>query len=165
MTICLVVMLCIALLHKHLLVTLFFDLPLSKKRSMGLFGKIFGNGGEQSNENEKPAMPWKRLTEISQLDIIASDSKTKPVAIFKHSTTCGISGMVIRGLESQYDIPEEALDIYYLDLKAFRAISNEVAARFQVWHESPQIVLIKNGQTVYHDSHGAITVAGLKAHL
>ena len=71
--------------------------------------------------------------------------------------------MVMRGLQSQYDIEESALDFYYLDLKAFREISNEVAARFQVWHESPQIILIKNGTAVYHASHSAVNAHTLKA--
>ncbi len=132
---------------------------------MGLFGKLFGTTNENSNKEERMAIPWKRLTSIDQLNTIVENSKKKPIAIFKHSTSCGISGMVYRGLESQYDIPEEALDIYYLDLKAYREVSNEVAARFQVWHESPQMILIKNGQTVYHDSHGAITVLALRSQL
>lgn len=68
--------------------------------------------------------------------------------------------MVLRGLEADYDIDASALDFYYLDLKAYRAISNEIAARFQVWHESPQIILIKNGTAVYNASH-----SGVNAHL
>lgn len=132
---------------------------------MGLFGKLFSTSDENSNKEDRMPIPWKRLTSVDQLNTIVKSSKTKPVAIFKHSTTCGISGMVYRGLESQYDIPEEQLDIYYLDLKAYREVSNEVAARFQVWHESPQMILIKNGQTVYHDSHGAITVPALRSHI
>lgn len=70
--------------------------------------------------------------------------------------------MVLRGLQSQYDIEASALDFYYLDLKAYRQISNEVAARFQVWHESPQIILIKNGTAVYNASHSAVNAHALK---
>ncbi len=132
---------------------------------MGIFNKLFNSGEGQTEKKETPQVPWKVLNSIQQLDEIEKQSKTKPVAIFKHSTTCGISSMVIRGLERQYDIPVEDLDLYYLDLKAFRNVSNEVAARFQVWHQSPQLILIKNGQTIYHDSHGAIAVEALKAYL
>ena len=114
---------------------------------MGLFDKVFGSTKKEPKKEpkEEKVLPWKILNTMGQLNQIAKDSKSKPVAIYKHSTTCGISGMVMRGLQSQYDIEESALDFYYLDLKAFREISNEVAARFQVWHESPQIILIKNG--------------------
>lgn len=127
---------------------------------MGLFNKVFGKGTKEPKEER--ILPWQHLTTLAQLDKIAKDSKSKPVAIYKHSTTCGISRMVLRGLEAQYDIDAESLDFYYLDLKAYRAISNEVAARFQVWHESPQILLIKNGKAVYNASHSGVNAHILK---
>ena len=127
---------------------------------MGLFNKVFGKGTQEPKEER--VLPWKHLTSLDQLDQIATDSKSKPVAIFKHSTTCGISRMVLRGLEADYDIDASQLDFYYLDLKAYRNVSNEIAARFQVWHESPQIILIKNGTAVYNASHSAVNVVGLK---
>lgn len=130
---------------------------------MGLFNSMFG--GNKETKEEKAPMPWRRLTELSQLDEIAEASKSKPQAIFKHSTTCGISRMVIRQLESQYDIDPSQLDIYYLDLKAYRAVSDEVGYRFQVMHQSPQMILIKNGTAVYADSHGAINAAVLESKL
>ena len=65
--------------------------------------------------------------------------------------------MVIRNFESSYDIEEGAIDLYYLDLLSFRDISSEIAARFQVFHESPQLIIVKNGTTVYHASHSMIT--------
>lgn len=121
---------------------------------MGLFNNMFG--GKSEPKEEKTPMPWKQLTTLEQLDEIAKDSEAKPQAIFKHSTTCGISRMVIRQLESQYDIDPNQLDMYYLDLKAYRQVSNEVGVRFQVMHQSPQLILIKNGVAVYAESHGAI---------
>lgn len=128
---------------------------------MGIFNKIFGS----SNEPETPEpskLQWARLTEISQLDTIVEESKTKPVAIFKHSTRCGISRMVIKQFESQYDLEENQMKVYYLDLLSFRPISQEIAARFQVWHESPQLVLVKNGVTVAHASHSQINAIPLE---
>lgn len=126
---------------------------------MGMFNSLFG--GNKEPKEEKEPLPWKRLTTLAQLDKIAKDSEAKPVAIFKHSTTCGISRMVLRQLESQYDIDPARLDLYYLDLKAFREVSNEVAIRFQVLHQSPQMILIKNGTAVYADSHGSIHAGAL----
>lgn len=130
---------------------------------MGVFGNLFGSSKKEPKEEKQ--LSWKILNSLDQLDGIVKDSKAKPVAIFKHSTTCGISGMVLRGLQSQYDIEASQLDFYYLDLKAHREVSNEVAARFQVWHESPQIILIKNGTAVYHASHSAVQVQALKEKL
>lgn len=130
---------------------------------MGVLGSLFGSSKKEPKEEKQ--LPWKILNSLGQLDGIAKASKARPVAIYKHSTTCGISGMVLRGLQSQYDIEAAQLDFYYLDLKAHRNVSNEVAARFQVWHESPQIILIKNGKAVYHASHSAVNVHNLREQL
>lgn len=109
-----------------------------------------------SNKPEKePHTPfsWKPLTSEFQLEEITELSKTKPVLIFKHSTRCGISRMVLsRFEESHADIHKEVI-FYYLDLLSFREVSDEVAARFQVMHQSPQLLVIKNGVCVAYGSH------------
>ncbi len=126
---------------------------------MGLLDKLFGSTEKEQKKpkEEKQPLPWQKLTSIEQLDKIAKTSATRPQVIFKHSTRCGISGMVIRNFESSYDIAEGAIDLYYLDLLSFREVSSEIAARFQVFHESPQLIIIKNGATVHHASHSMIT--------
>jgi len=123
---------------------------------MGIFNKIFGTDNKQPKE-EKQALPWRELKSIAQLDEIAQASKTKTQAIFKHSTRCGISRMVVRNFESSFDLSENEVDLYYLDLLNHRDISSEIAAKFQVFHESPQFIVIRNGVTVHHASHSAIT--------
>ncbi len=127
---------------------------------MGIFNKIFGSS-EASETPEPSKVPWTPLTELAQLDMIVEESKTKPVAIFKHSTRCGISSMVINQFEKGYDLEENQLKVYYLDLLNYRPISQEIAARFQVWHESPQLIIIKNGVTVAHASHSQINAVDL----
>ncbi len=126
---------------------------------MSLFGKIFGSEGKEGKEpkEEKQALPWQELTSLGQLEEIAEASKTKTQAIFKHSTRCGISRMVIRNFESSFDLSENQVDLYYLDLLNHRDISSEISAKFQVLHESPQFIVIRNGVAVYHASHSAIT--------
>ncbi|WP_103071429.1 bacillithiol system redox-active protein YtxJ [Aquimarina sediminis] len=123
---------------------------------MGILGKLFGSESNESKE-EKQALPWQELTSIEQLDRIAEASIAKTQAIFKHSTRCGISRMVIRNFESSFDLEEGQLDLYYLDLLNYRDVSAEVAAKFQVLHESPQFIVIKNGSAVHHASHSMIT--------
>ncbi|GGX28976.1 bacillithiol system redox-active protein YtxJ [Aquimarina muelleri] len=123
---------------------------------MGIFNKLFG-GEEQEPKEEKQALSWQELTSVDQLDEIIEASKTKTQAIFKHSTRCGISSMVFRNFERSFDIEEGKLDLYYLDLLSYRDLSAEVAARFQVFHESPQFIIIRNGVTVHHSSHSTIT--------
>lgn len=123
---------------------------------MGLFGKFFANDTNADKKEEK-AIPWIPLTSLSQLEDIEKKSSAKTQVIFKHSTTCGISRMVINMFKGNYNFSETDIDLYYLDLHAYRDVSNEVGYKFQVIHQSPQLLVIKNGTAVAHASHGAIT--------
>ncbi|PTX61359.1 bacillithiol system protein YtxJ [Kordia periserrulae] len=127
---------------------------------MGIFNKIFGSS-EASETPEPSKVPWIPLTEMAQLDTIEETSKTTPVAIFKHSTRCGISKMVINQFERSYDLEANQMQVYYLDLLNYRPISQEIAARFQVWHESPQLIIVKNRVSVVHASHSQINTISL----
>tara|TARA_R110000868_G_scaffold239544_7_gene494009 strand:+ start:395 stop:784 length:390 start_codon:yes stop_codon:yes gene_type:complete len=129
---------------------------------MGLFSKLFNNSTEIK---EKKVLPWMALTEVSQLDNIKKKSSTKTQVIFKHSTRCGISRMVMNQFTDAYHLTENDLDLYYLDLISYREVSNEVGIRFQVMHESPQLLVIKNGAVVSHASHGAINEVDLNRFL
>ncbi|MCX6181461.1 MAG: bacillithiol system redox-active protein YtxJ [Bacteroidetes bacterium] len=97
---------------------------------------------------------WKFLTNDHHLNELIEVSKTKPVLIYKHSTRCSTCLMTKRVIEGQYqgEIINK-LNIYFLDLIAYRSISNDIALRFHVEHESPQILLIKDGKCVFHASH------------
>lgn len=120
---------------------------------MGFIDKLFGSSKEVKEEK---VLPWIPLNEIQQLNYIEEKSKTKTQVIFKHSTRCGISRMVINQFVDNYNLTEKDLDLYYLDLISFRDVSNEVGYKFQVVHQSPQLLVIKNGVVVAHDSHGSI---------
>ncbi len=125
---------------------------------MGFFDFLKSNEDESGAKN---AVPWKRLHSLEQLDDITKTSGTRPVAIFKHSTRCGISRMVLRQFEGSYDVPEDKMDLYYLDLLSYRDISDAIGTRFQVWHESPQLIVVHNGVAVAHASHHGIRAAEL----
>jgi bacillithiol system protein YtxJ len=99
-------------------------------------------------------MNWIPLQEMGQLDEILTRSHQYPQVIFKHSTRCSISSMVLHRLERD-EVPTGA-DFYFLDLLKYRPISSAIAERFQVHHESPQIIVIKNGEVVYDESHMSI---------
>ncbi len=120
---------------------------------MGLLNKIFGGSSEP---NEEKLLPWIPLSELSQLETINEKSATKTQVIFKHSTRCGISRMVMNQFVDAYNLNEKDLDLHYLDILNYRDVSNEIGYKFQVMHESPQILVIKNGVVVTHASHGAI---------
>jgi len=117
-----------------------------------MFKKLFGGSTEPKEEK---VLPWINLNSLSQLNEIEEKSKTKTQVIFKHSTRCGISRMVMNQFVEAYDL-DANLDLYYLDLLSYRDVSNEVGYQFQVMHESPQLLVIKNGVTVAHASHGGI---------
>lgn len=126
---------------------------------MGLFSRLFRSSSNDGKE-EKP-FPWIPLTSVDQLSEIEEKSKTKPQLIFKHSTTCGISRMVIRTFTDSFEPSPEEVDVYYLDLHSYREVSNETSYKFQVLHQSPQLLIIKDGTTVVHASHGSITDVNL----
>ena len=126
---------------------------------MGIFKNIFGSGSETKKESK--SIPWQTLESVEQLEVIAEKSKTKAQVLFKHSTTCGISRMVLNMFNGSYGLADGAVDLYYLDLHAHRDVSNAIAEKFQVIHQSPQLLVVKNGTTVFHRSHGSITEVDL----
>jgi bacillithiol system protein YtxJ len=99
---------------------------------------------------------WIPITDISLLDTLVETSKTETVLIFKHSTRCGISKMVIRQFEKSFQVSEEKVTVHYLDLLNYRSISDEIAIKFQVFHQSPQLLVLKNGELVADASHYSI---------
>jgi bacillithiol system protein YtxJ len=129
---------------------------------MSVFDYIFGKTGNQISTDGK--INWIPLTSIDQLDEIISVSDQKPSVIFKHSTRCSISRMALKRFESEYDV-ERDVATYFLDLLEHRDISNEIVDRFGVLHQSPQLILIKEGQAVYDASHEAIDAGALKGKL
>ncbi len=130
---------------------------------MGFFDKF--KSPRDLEKEEIVEVPWHVLGTMEQLDELVEESKTKPVAIFKHSTRCGISRGVLKLFEKNYKLTDDQLKLYYLDLLQNREISNEIAARFKVHHESPQMLVIKNGEVVHHDSHHAIEASHLERFL
>ena len=124
---------------------------------MSLFKNMFGGSGEPEKESN---MAWRALTDLGQLNEIVNESTEKPVVIFKHSTRCSISRMALRQFEQEFDLEEKVVP-YYLDLLEHRDISNEIANRFGVYHQSPQLILIKDGKAIYDRSHESIDATKL----
>ena len=131
---------------------------------MGLFTAVFG-GNKESSEEEGKKIQWIPLTTMDQLDEIAKKSKTKTQVIFKHSTSCGISRMLIKMFANDFDLTENQLDIYYLDILKYRDVSNETGYKFQVIHQSPQLLVIKNGIAVAYESHSRIDGVNLEQYI
>lgn len=103
-------------------------------------------------------MNWNKLTQIGQIEEIKEISNEVPVLIFKHSTRCSISSMSLdRLLRNWKDNDHENLIPYHLDLIENRELSNRVSQDFGVPHQSPQVLVIKNGVSVYDNSHFGIS--------
>lgn len=103
-------------------------------------------------------MLWHKLTDIGQLQEIQELSKEQRVSavlLFKHSTRCSISSMALNRLETKWS-DNEQIPAYYLDLLNHRDISNEIANLYSVEHASPQVLVIKDGKCIYHNSHNGI---------
>jgi bacillithiol system protein YtxJ len=110
-------------------------------------------------------MHWIPLTDEKQLDDIIAASHQKPAAIYKHSTRCSVSVMVKKSLEQQWRLSDDALPVYYLDLLKFRSVSDQIEKKLYVYHESPQLILIRDGKAVYHASHSEIDFDQIAAKL
>ncbi len=102
---------------------------------------------------------YKILKDINQLEEIDNLSNTRLQIILKHSTRCSVSSMAKRSLDTELkQAGNNDFDIYYLDLIAYRAVSNAIADRYHVQHESPQILAIKNGKCIFHASHSDVSL-------
>lgn len=106
-------------------------------------------------------MDWIPLDDISQLETIREKSFETPQIIFKHSTRCSISKMILNRLEKS--TPPTGADLYFLDLIKYRNISNQIATDYGVEHESPQVIVIKDGKAIYDASHSAVHMEDIAA--
>jgi len=130
---------------------------------MGLFDKIFG--GPTDPDINKNGIEWENLTDISQLDVIIEESNKKIIVIFKMSTRCGVSRMAFNTFENDFHYTEEEVKCYYLDILNYRAVSNEIASRFKIIHESPQLLVLKSGRVIDNESHGNIDAKSIEKYL
>ena len=107
-------------------------------------------------------MNWIPLNAEIQLAQIIADSAGRPQLIFKHSTRCSISSMAKNRLERNFQ--PAGIDFYFLDLLSQRPLSHRIADLFSVPHESPQVLLIKDGRCIYNESHSGINMEDIAAH-
>ena len=130
---------------------------------MGILNIFFGKAKNKPMEENK--VPWIPLIALDQLEEIKKKSEIKTQVVFKHSVTCGISRMLLNTFVRGYDLAREEIDLYYLDLHRHREVSKEAGYKFQVIHQSPQLLVIKNGEVVAHGSHGDINAIDLSAYI
>ncbi len=113
----------------------------------------------KSEKNRK--FRWIKIIDSKTYYDAIEYSYKEPILIFKHSTRCSISSLALNRIESN---PQQKLiqNCYYLDLLSFREISNKIEQDFNIFHASPQILVIKDGKCVYNTSHNNIRWSNIK---
>ena len=104
----------------------------------------------------KTVFPWIQLTSEEQLITAFEESKDKPVLFFKHSTRCSISSMALSRFEQNAESLSEICDLYFIDLLEFRQVSNKLEEISNVMHQSPQVIVVKNREVIYTETHSSI---------
>ncbi len=115
---------------------------------------LFKKNTNKINPSEE--IKFHLLTDLQQLNTITEESTVVFQLLFKHSTRCIISKMALKNFESEFDFQLNNIKCYCLDLLNYRDISNTIAEKFDVVHQSPQIILIKDKTAIYHTSHESI---------
>ena len=128
---------------------------------MGILNNMFGGNGEKESKPEEKFLVWLPLTSLEQLETIKTESNTEAVLIFKHSTRCGISKMVIKQFEKLFAAEHTNLKVYYLDLLNYKNISAAIGDEFKVVHQSPQLIVVRNGVSIHDAAHNDITEINL----
>ena len=120
---------------------------------MGLFN--FGNKGGQTK-----SLNWTELSTVNELEKALARSSETPCLFFKHSTRCSISSMALSRFENDWN-EDTACELYFIDLIANREVSNKLSELTGVQHQSPQTILVENGESILDASHSAISAEEL----
>ncbi|AGC78156.1 bacillithiol system protein YtxJ [Nonlabens dokdonensis] len=124
---------------------------------MGFMDKLFKSQRDIAKE-EMTGIRWELLESIDQLENVIKNSTIKPKVIFKHSTRCGISRMVLNQFEKGFESNEDAVTFYFLDLLNYREVSNAVAEKLNVRHQSPQVIILYDKEILHTESHHGIDI-------
>ncbi len=101
--------------------------------------------------------------QLMEIDVLSKRNDIAGVVLMKHSTRCSISSMALNRLERSWNLPSEKAPVYLLDLLQFRSLSDKLAEMYGVRHESPQVLIIKDGKCIYNASHSNISAADIAA--
>jgi bacillithiol system protein YtxJ len=111
-------------------------------------------------------MKWNELRELNQLEEITRESEEKIILIFKHSIYCSTSRVALDRLQRNWKDEEmQLVKPYFLDLISYRKISDQIAEIYGIEHESPQVVMVKNGRAIFSESHWGIDYQAIKSKL
>lgn len=110
-------------------------------------------------------MKWRTITTEEDIEEMVRQSQSTACLVYKHSTRCTMSEMIKYILEEEWDFGETELIPYYLDILAHKKLAAKIADDFQVYHQSPQVLLIQEGECTFDEDHKAISVEEIREHL
>lgn len=102
---------------------------------------------------------------IDELDVILAGTVNRPALIFKHSLTCGTSAMAMEEMMDLMSDPPPDVDVFLVRIQSARAVSNAIETRLKVRHESPQVLLVRDGQVVWSATHFRVMAEAVRAAL
>lgn len=118
---------------------------------MGLFDSLTNKSSETEESDN-----WETITDISEIDPLIERSKDRPQLIYKHSNRCSVCFVAKGNLEKGSETILQHADMHYLDVVKNRDVSNSIASDLDVRHESPQAIVVEDGEVIWHASHGGI---------
>lgn len=127
---------------------------------MSIFGSLRNILGGRQGENEL----WNQPQSLDEMNEILNRSH-KPQVIYKHSYSCAVSLFAKSSLESDLESLTEHADCHLIDVLAQRSLSKAIAERTEIWHESPQIIVVNDGSAFWNASHGDVRIDALRATL
>ncbi len=113
----------------------------------------------------KTVFPWTQITSDKQLVAAFEESNEKPILFFKHSTRCSISSMALSRFEQNAEQLNEICALYFIDLMEFRQVSNKLEEISNVMHQSPQVIVVKNREVIYTETHSSIDAKEIERQL
>lgn len=131
---------------------------------MGFLAKLFSSSGKETKQKSL-LTNWNTVYNENQIKQIIKESYTQPQLLFKHSTRCGISRMALTNFERDFNWDNQEIKMHFLDVLLYRDVSNAAAEILSVKHESPQVILVKDGKAIYNASHGSISAKAIEEYL
>lgn len=119
---------------------------------MGLFSRAKEAFSGSEGENDI----WQQIEDPSTIETILEESNNKPQLIYKHSHRCSVCFVAQGNLESAAEEILQEAEMHFVNVVKSRNISDAIAEQLDLRHESPQAILLKNGEVVWHASHGKI---------
>jgi len=116
--------------------------------------RVFGSGSESVSKSDRSQ--WREISASSELKGIDEASYEKIQFIYKHSSRCATSYFALRNLQDLSEEIRKVADLYIVDVIGQRSLSNEISSHYDVRHESPQVILIREGRVGWNGSHGEV---------